>query len=36
MHISLSEEQQLLKDSVARFVEENYSVDRLRKLRDSG
>jgi alkylation response protein AidB-like acyl-CoA dehydrogenase len=36
MHISLSEEQQLLKDSVARFVEENYSIERLRDLRDSG
>ncbi len=35
MHISLSEEQQLLKDSVARFVEENYSIERLRALRDS-
>lgn len=36
MHISLSEEQQLLKDGVARFVEENYSIERLRDLRDSG
>lgn len=35
MHLSLSEEQQLLKDSVGRFVEENYSVERLRRLRDS-
>ncbi|MDJ0877717.1 MAG: acyl-CoA dehydrogenase family protein [Halieaceae bacterium] len=36
MHISLSEEQQLLKDGVARFVEENYSIEQLRALRDSG
>ncbi len=35
MHLSLSEEQQLLKDGVARFVEENYSIDRLRELRDT-
>lgn len=35
MHLSLNEEQQLLKDSVARFVEENYSIERLRRLRDS-
>ena len=34
MRLSLSEEQQLLKDSVARFVEENYSIERLRSLRD--
>ena len=36
MHLSLNEDQQLLKDSVARFVEDNYSIERLRKLRDSG
>jgi hypothetical protein len=36
MHLSLSEEQQLLKDSVARFVEDNYDTERLRRLRDSG
>ncbi len=36
MHLSLSEEQQLLKDGVARFVEENYSIERLRELRDTG
>ncbi len=34
MHLSLNEEQQLLKDSVARFVDDNYSIERLRKLRD--
>ena len=36
MDLSLSEDQQLLKDSVARFVEGNYSIERLRALRDSG
>ena len=36
MHLSLSEEQQLLKDSASRFVQENYGIERLRKLRDSG
>ena len=36
MDLSLSEDQQLLKDSVSRFVEGNYSIDRLRALRDSG
>jgi len=35
MDLSLSEEQQLLKDSVARFVQENCSVERRRALRDS-
>ena len=35
MHLSLSEEQQLLKDSVARFVADNYSIERLRALRDT-
>jgi alkylation response protein AidB-like acyl-CoA dehydrogenase len=35
MDLSLSEEQQLLKDSVSRFVQENYSVERRRALRDS-
>ena len=35
MDLSLSEDQQLLKDSVSRFVEENYSIERLRALRDS-
>lgn len=36
MHLSLSEEQQLLQDSARRFVQENYSIERLRALRDSG
>ena len=36
MDLSLSEDQQLLKDSVARFVAENYSIERRRALRDSG
>jgi alkylation response protein AidB-like acyl-CoA dehydrogenase len=36
MDLSLSEDQQLLKDSVARFVEGNYSIERLRALRDGG
>ena len=36
MDLSLNEDQQLLKDSVARFVEENYSIERRRALRDSG
>lgn len=35
MDLSLSEDQQLLKDSVARFIEENYSIERRRALRDS-
>jgi alkylation response protein AidB-like acyl-CoA dehydrogenase len=35
MDLSLSEEQQLLKDSVARFVQDNYSVERRRALRDT-
>ncbi|MEP5765720.1 MAG: acyl-CoA dehydrogenase family protein [Halieaceae bacterium] len=35
MDLSLSEEQQMLKDSVARFVQDNYSVERRRALRDS-
>jgi len=35
MDLSLSEEQQLLKDSVARFVSDNYSVDKRRHLRDT-
>jgi alkylation response protein AidB-like acyl-CoA dehydrogenase len=36
MHLSLSEEQQLLQDSAARFIQQNYSIERLRRLRDSG
>ena len=36
MDLSLNEDQQLLKDSVSRFVEENYSIERRRALRDSG
>ena len=35
MDLSLSDEQQLLKDSVGRFVADNYSVDRKRQLRDT-
>ena len=35
MDLSLSEEQRLLKDSVASFVRDNYSVDLRRKLRDT-
>ena len=35
MDLSLSEEQQLLKDSVARYVQDNYSVELRRRLRDS-
>ena len=35
MDLSLTEEQQLLKDSVARFVQDNYSVERRRQLRDT-
>jgi hypothetical protein len=35
MDLSLTEEQRLLKDSVARFVRENCSVARRRALRDS-
>jgi alkylation response protein AidB-like acyl-CoA dehydrogenase len=36
MDLSLSEEQQLLQDSVSRFVEKNYDIERLRQLRDGG
>ena len=36
MHLSLNEEQQLLQDSVSRYVEENYGIERLRRLRDGG
>ena len=35
MDFSLSEEQQLLKDSVQRFVREEYELDIRRKLVDS-
>jgi alkylation response protein AidB-like acyl-CoA dehydrogenase len=35
MDLSLSDEQQLLKDSVGRFVLDNYSVERKRELRDT-
>ena len=35
MDLSLSEEQQLLKDSAARFVQDRYSVERKRQLRDT-
>jgi alkylation response protein AidB-like acyl-CoA dehydrogenase len=35
MDLSLSEEQQLLKDSVARYVRDNYSVELRRQLRDT-
>jgi alkylation response protein AidB-like acyl-CoA dehydrogenase len=35
MDLSLSEEQQLLKDSVARYVQENCSVEKRRALRDT-
>jgi alkylation response protein AidB-like acyl-CoA dehydrogenase len=35
MDLSLSEEQQLLKDSAARFVQDKYSVELKRKLRDT-
>ena len=35
MNFELSEEQQLLQDSVARFVEDHYSLDARRKLADS-
>ncbi|MGI9286092.1 MAG: acyl-CoA dehydrogenase family protein [Pseudomonadales bacterium] len=35
MDLSLSEEQQLLKQSVASFVRDNYSVDLRRKQRDT-
>ncbi len=34
MDLSLSEEQQLLKNSAARFVQDNYSVELKRTLRD--
>ena len=36
MDLSLSDEQQLLKDSVARFAQENSSVERRRELREAG
>ncbi len=36
MKLALDEEQNLLKDSVARFVRDNYSIERRRELRDSG
>jgi alkylation response protein AidB-like acyl-CoA dehydrogenase len=35
MDLSLSEEQQLLKDSAARFVQDKYSVELKRTLRDT-
>ena len=35
MDLSLSDEQQLLKDSAARFVQDKYSVELKRQLRDS-
>ena len=35
MDLSLSEEQQLLKDSVARFILDNCSVEQRRRLRDT-
>jgi alkylation response protein AidB-like acyl-CoA dehydrogenase len=35
MDLSLSEEQQLLKDSAARFVKDHYSVEQKRALRDT-
>jgi alkylation response protein AidB-like acyl-CoA dehydrogenase len=34
--LALDEEQNLLKDSVARFVRDNYSIERRRALRDAG
>ena len=36
MDFSLTEEQQLLKDSVDRFVRENYEFEDRRKLAGSG
>ena len=35
MDLSLNEEQELLKKSVARFAQENYSVEKRRALRDT-
>ncbi len=35
MDLSLSDEQQLLKDSAAKFVQDKYSVELKRKLRDT-
>ncbi|MEM8768003.1 MAG: acyl-CoA dehydrogenase family protein, partial [Pseudomonadota bacterium] len=32
MNFELSEEQQLLQDSVARFVQDNYELENRRKL----
>ena len=34
MDFNLTEEQQMLQDSVGRFVEQNYGIESLRQLRD--